>query len=157
MAKPVTSAAALTATILALAAPMTAQARDYRDDGCTDRIHDNGVAGALIGGAAGAVIGSNVARGGGRTGGALIGAAAGAAVGSNIARSSTKDRCRGGSRYVRYAPPPPRPVYVAPRPVYVAPEPVYVAPAPVYEVYEVGPHDHGRHRGWYKHHHHDDD
>ena len=109
--------------------------------------------GALLGGAAGALIGSNLASGGGRTGGALIGAAAGAAVGSNIARSTTKDRCRGPRRVVyRYAPPPPPPVYVAPTPVYYAPPP---PPMYGYEVYDYGPHDRGRHRGWYKHHHHD--
>ena len=155
--KPAARAVALAAAGLVLAAPMMAQARDgYRDyqDGCTQRIHDNGVTGALLGGAAGAVLGSNLASHGGRTGGALIGAAAGAAVGSNIARSTTKDRCRGGPRRVvyRYAPPPP--------PVYVQPEPVYLAPPPPpygYEVYEFGPHDHGLHRGWYKHHHHDED
>jgi hypothetical protein len=150
---------------LALAAPIGAQAHDYGyyqryQDACTDRIHDNGVTGALLGGAAGAVIGSNLAHGGGRTGGAVLGGVAGAAIGSNIARSTTKDSCRGPRRVVyRDAyrePPPPPPVYVAPRPVYYVPPP---PPPPVYEydVYDYGPHDHGRHRGWYKHHHHHDD
>lgn len=150
-------AAALSA---AFATPMAAHASDYRhpyyEDRCTDRIHENGVTGALLGGAAGALLGSNVASHGGRTGGALLGAAAGAAVGSNIARTTTKDNCR-GSRVVYYhAAPPPRPVYLAPEPVYVAPPP---PPPPYYgyEVYDDGPHDHGRHRGWYKHHHHDED
>ena len=156
----ITCAAALSA---ALVAPMAAQAHDYRaayyEDGCTDRIHDNGVTGALLGGAAGALIGSNVASHGGRTGGALIGAAAGAAVGSNIARSTTKDSCRGPREvvyYRRYAPPP-RPVYIAPQPVYVAPPP---PPPPAYygyEVYDYAPPDRGLHRGWYKHHHHHDE
>lgn len=153
-----TAAAGLTA-----ATPMLAQAHDYRryDDDCTDRIHRNGTTGAIIGGLAGAAIGSNLAAShGGRTGGAVLGAAAGAAVGSNIARSSTKDSCRPryrtAYRYEGYAPayyapppPPPRPVYVVrePAPVYVVQEPVY---------YERR-HDNGLHRGWYKHHHDEDD
>ena len=163
--------AALAAAAVALAAPILAQAHDYRrsyyEDACTDRIHDNGVTGALLGGAAGAVLGSNLAGHGARTGGALLGGAAGAVVGSNIARSTTKDGCRGPREVVYDYAPPPRPVYVRPepvyyapppRPVYVAPAPVYYAPAPVtvYESYDGG-HDHGRHRGWYEHHHHDDD
>ena len=151
--------AAFTVAILALGAPLLAQAHDYRrnyyDDGCTDRIHNNGVTGALLGGAAGAVIGSNLASHGGRTGGTLLGAAAGAAVGSNIARSTTKDRCRGPGRVVDYDYPPPRPIYATPQPVYVAPPPP--PPAYGYEVYDDGPHDRGRHRGWYKHHHDEDD
>jgi hypothetical protein len=155
----IAGAAALATAVGALAAPLGAQAHDYRrayyEDRCTDRIHDNGVTGLLLGGAAGAVLGSNLAGHGARTGGALLGAAAGAAVGSNIARSSTKDRCRGPREvvYYREAPPPP-PVYVAPQPVYVAPPP---PPPPYgYEVYEA-PHDRGLHRGWYKHHHDEDD
>ena len=156
--KSISRTAAFTAAVIALAAPVLAEAHDYRryyyEDGCTDRVHHNGVTGALLGGAAGAVIGSNLASHGGRTGGALLGAAAGAAVGSNIARSTTKDRCRGPRRVVYYDyAPPSRPVYVAPAPVYIAPPP----PAYVYEYYDDGPHDRGWHRGWYKHHHRDDD
>ena len=154
----VRGATAIGAAIVALGTPLLAQAHDYRryyyDDACTDRIHNNGVTGALLGGAAGAVIGSNLASHGGRTGGTLLGAAAGAAVGSNIARSTTKDRCR-GPRVVYYDYPPPRPIYVAPQPVYVAPPPP--PPAYGYEIYDDGPHDRGWHRGWYKHHHDEDD
>jgi hypothetical protein len=158
------SCAIAAAVSVTAATPVVASAHDYQryQDACTDRIHDNGVTGALLGGAAGALIGSNVAGHSARTGGALIGAAAGAAVGSNIARSSTKDRCRGGRAvYYRepapvYYAPPPAPVYYAPppRPVYYVPPP----PPPVYsyDVYEVR-HDHGRHRGWYKHRHDGDD
>ncbi|MFM0491516.1 hypothetical protein [Paraburkholderia graminis] len=59
----------------------------------------------------------------------------------------------------------PGPVYVAPPPVvYQQPPPVVYAPAPPYgygyqdEYWEERRwHDHGRHRGWYKHHREDDD
>lgn len=61
----------------------------------------------------------------------------------------------------------PSPAYVAPPPVvYEAPPSVMYAPAPVYGYgygYEEGYrderrwHDHGRHRGWERHHHDEDD
>lgn len=134
------------AAVLTLAQPVLAQAHDYGRyaDDCSDRVHRNGVTGALLGAAAGAVLGSNVASHRNHTEGALIGAAAGAAVGSNVARSSTKDRCH-GPRY--------RPAYPAYsgyyEPGYTGySEPGYYAPR----------HDNGLHRGWYKHHHeHDED
>jgi hypothetical protein len=155
--------------LTAAAAPALAQARDYRgygyDDGCQGRIHNNGTTGALLGGVAGALIGSNVAHGGGRTGGALIGAAAGAAVGSNIARSSTKQNCRGPSYRTSYRDYGYQPGYYA--------DPGYgdYNSYPVYNGYsgysgysgygyERGHdehHDRGEHRGWYKHHDHDDE
>ena len=56
---------------------------------CHDEKKDNEVGGALLGGIAGAVLGSNVARGGGREGGAIIGGVGGAALGANIAGNST--------------------------------------------------------------------
>jgi uncharacterized protein YcfJ len=62
-----------------------AQAREA----CHQDKKGNEVGGALLGGIAGAVIGSNVARGGGREGGAIIGGVGGAALGSNIAKNST--------------------------------------------------------------------
>jgi uncharacterized protein YcfJ len=62
--------------------------RDARE-ACHDEKKGNAVGGALLGGIAGAVIGSNVARGGGREGGAIIGGVGGAALGSNIAKNST--------------------------------------------------------------------
>lgn len=139
--------AAVAAAAAALVTPAGAEARDY----CTSRIHDNGVAGVLVGGAAGALLGNNLAHGGGRAGGTLLGAAAGAAVGSNIARSTTKVHCRGPHEGGYSAPPPV--VYAAPAPVYIAPPP----PAYGVVVYDAPPHDHGEHRGWYKRHHHDDD
>ena len=63
----------------------------YREDRreCHEEKKGNEVGGALLGGIAGAVIGSNVARGGGREGGAIIGGVGGAALGSSIAKNST--------------------------------------------------------------------
>jgi hypothetical protein len=58
-------------------------------EACHDEKKGNAVGGAILGGIAGAVIGSNVARGGGREGGAIIGGVGGAALGSSIAKNST--------------------------------------------------------------------
>jgi uncharacterized protein YcfJ len=64
--------------------------RTYRQDRreCRHEKSDNGTAGALLGGIAGAVIGSNLASGGGRTGGAVIGGVGGAVAGSAIAKGT---------------------------------------------------------------------
>ncbi len=48
--------------------------------------HERRVAGTVIGGIAGALLGNAVSHGGGRTGGTLLGAAAGAAVGNQVTR-----------------------------------------------------------------------
>jgi hypothetical protein len=56
---------------------------------CEHKKANNEVAGTLLGGIAGAVVGSNLAHGGGRTGGAVIGGVAGAAIGNTVGRSST--------------------------------------------------------------------
>jgi hypothetical protein len=148
------AAALVAATAFSAATPAAAQGYRYSDD-CTRRIHDNGTTGAIVGGIAGAVVGSNLAHGGGRTGGAILGGAAGAAIGNNIARSSTKDGCRGRRYYSSgyYVPPPPPPP--PPRPVYVEPAPVYVER--VYEPVYVVKEPHGHAYGHWKHHHHDDD
>jgi hypothetical protein len=63
----------------------------YREDRreCHDQKKGNEVAGGLLGGIAGAVIGSNLARGGGREGGAIIGGVGGAAAGATIAKGQT--------------------------------------------------------------------
>jgi hypothetical protein len=127
------------AGILAVSAFSTPSfAQDYRGDygyrdgptPCQQVKRSNSTAGTLFGGILGAVVGSNLAHGGGRTGGAVIGGLAGAALGSNIARSSAdnSEYCQGGvysyappppayryeerySGYDRYAPPPPPPGY----------------------------------------------
>lgn len=89
-------AAAAGATVLAgLAAPTFASAQGYYDsrggayyDPCRREKTNRGVAGALIGGALGAVIGSNAAAGGVRTEGSLLGGALGAGVGAAVGNSS---------------------------------------------------------------------
>jgi uncharacterized protein YcfJ len=73
----------------AVATPSFAQ--PYRDSYANDcRQGGNATAGAVIGGIAGALLGSNLAaHHGGRSGGAAIGGVAGALLGSSIARSSS--------------------------------------------------------------------
>ncbi len=56
----------------------------------------------------------------------------------------------------------PGPVYVAPPPVVYEAPPVVYAPAPVYgygyrDEGDYGDGDHGRHKGWHKHHRDDDE
>jgi hypothetical protein len=50
--------------------------------------HDNRVAGTVIGGVAGALLGNAVSRGGGRVGGTIIGGVAGAAIGNQVTKPS---------------------------------------------------------------------
>jgi hypothetical protein len=64
-----------------------AEREDRRE--CRSKKQGNTVAGGLLGGIAGAVIGSNLAHGGGRTGGAVIGGVGGAAAGATIAHGAT--------------------------------------------------------------------
>jgi uncharacterized protein YcfJ len=109
-------AAISTAVIAALATSAFAApsfAQDYRGygydsrDPCQERVHNSGTTGALLGGLAGVLIGSNLAsHHGGRAGGAVLGGLAGAAVGNNIARSSahSSGACEGGYYNSRYTP-----------------------------------------------------
>jgi hypothetical protein len=90
-ARIVTGAAIAALAAAAIASPSFAQ------DPCHQQQHNNGTTGAVLGGLAGAVIGSNVAGHGARTGGTIIGGLAGAAIGNNIGRSSTK--CDGRYSY----------------------------------------------------------
>ena len=74
----------------AVATPSLAQSYGYaRDSGC----RSDGTAGTVIGGIAGAVLGSNLAaHHGGRAGGAAIGGVAGALLGNSVARNSCGNR-----------------------------------------------------------------
>ena len=74
--------------------------RAYADTGCRDRRSSNGVGGGLIGGIAGAVIGSNVAARHNRTGGAIIGGVVGGLAGNAIGRSTV--HCDGSGSYYSY-------------------------------------------------------
>ena len=92
----ITSAALIAATAIGgVAAPSLASAQPYGSyayDDCRAREHSNGTAGAIIGGIAGALLGSSVApHHGNRAGGAAIGGVAGALIGNSIGRSSAKD------------------------------------------------------------------
>jgi hypothetical protein len=81
--------AALAAGAVAIPTVSAAQPYGYASD-CR---RSDGTAGTIIGGIAGAVLGSNLAaHHGGRAGGAAIGGVAGALIGNSIARGS--DGCR---------------------------------------------------------------
>jgi hypothetical protein len=94
----------------ALAVPTFASAQTYYYDDCRAREHSNGTAGAVIGGIAGALLGSSVApHHGNRAGGAAIGGVTGAIIGNSIGRSSAKSNsyaCNGydSRRHYGYAP-----------------------------------------------------
>jgi hypothetical protein len=105
-------AAAAAAMILAggIAAPAFAQsAPNYGPNGtyydpCQRDKTQRQVAGGILGAIGGAVLGSNLAHGGGRDGGALIGGALGAAGGAAVG---------GATAACDSAPPPPPPAYAA--------------------------------------------
>jgi hypothetical protein len=91
--------AALTATTLALATagaaatPSFAHDYGYYDaaEACHAKKQESGTTGAVLGGLAGAFIGSSVAGHGSHAGGAVIGGLAGALIGNGVGRSSAKD------------------------------------------------------------------
>ena len=130
--------AALAAGAVAIPAASSAQPYGYANSDCRAKERSNGTAGAVIGGIAGALLGSSVApHHGNRAGAAAIGGVTGAVVGNSIGRSSGKSNCytqgyyRDG-RYYSYAPTYSAPSYYAPAPTYYAPAPTYYAPAPTY-------------------------
>lgn len=94
--------AALSATALTLvgaasvATPTLAQPYGYGAyEACRAKKSDSATTGAVVGGLAGAVLGSQVAGRGDRTEGALIGGLAGVLLGNAVGRSSAKssDAC----------------------------------------------------------------
>lgn len=96
--------AALAAGAVAIPSASSAQSYRYNNSDC----RSNGTAGAVIGGIAGALLGSSVApHHGNRAGGAAIGGVAGAVIGNSIGRSSSdcsnQAYYRDG-RYYRQAP-----------------------------------------------------
>ncbi|MBS0361347.1 MAG: glycine zipper 2TM domain-containing protein [Proteobacteria bacterium] len=118
-------ALAATAGLVALAAAASASAQPaYNNYNACDRDAGNrGIAGALVGGALGAVVGSQAAANHHRTDGSLLGGALGALAGGVIGNKTAS--CN------NVPPPPPGPVAEAPPPVaYDAPPP---PPPPAYE------------------------
>jgi hypothetical protein len=88
-----------------------AQAEAWAQANCMRAEANRTTGGAIVGGILGAVIGSNLARGGGREGGAIIGGLGGAALGANVAKNS-QGSCPGGFAMRPGAPPYPVPVVV---------------------------------------------
>lgn len=96
------AAAVLAAALMGTAQPAAAQYRSYHDEHvsvqqqCQRARNNNTVAGAAIGGVAGAVLGSQAGARGHRSDGGVLGAVLGAAAGAAIARSNTHcDQVRG--------------------------------------------------------------
>ncbi|HEY3948229.1 glycine zipper 2TM domain-containing protein [Phenylobacterium sp.] len=114
------SALAATAGLVALAVAASASAQPaYNNYNACDRDAGNrGVAGALVGGALGAVVGSQAAANHHRTDGSLLGGALGAIAGGVIGNKTAS--CNN-------APPPPPPGPVAEAP---PPPPAYDGPPP---------------------------
>lgn len=67
-----------------------AEARMQARIACEEKRRDASDKGAIVGGVAGAVIGSNVAGNGAKSEGGVIGALAGASVGRNIAKDDVR-------------------------------------------------------------------
>jgi hypothetical protein len=109
--------------------------------GCYSHAASGAVGGGLLGAGAGALIGHAAGDSGA---GALIGAGAGAALGGLLGNALDAEHAHYGAHYgahYRYAPPPPRRVYVYPPP----PPVVIVRPGPP-------PHARGRSHRVYPYH-----
>jgi hypothetical protein len=78
--------------------------REYYEDACQQEKRKRRNTGAVVGGLAGAVLGSQVAGHGAKTEGAVVGGVAGAVVGANVGRSSAKNSwaCDRQGAYFRY-------------------------------------------------------
>jgi Glycine zipper 2TM domain len=83
----VASLALIGAAMASAQAPAAAQ-NYYGDRGCEQQQQQRMVAGAIIGGVAGAVLGNNVAARNAQTEGAVLGGVAGAAAGAAIGRAT---------------------------------------------------------------------
>lgn len=112
MRKLIILAAAAATALPAFVAPTFASAQAprgvyYTSDPCRAEQRHKAQGGAVLGGIAGAVIGSNVAGRGNRTGGTIVGGALGAAAGHQIGKNSVSCgpaprgvRLRAGCRWV---------------------------------------------------------
>jgi uncharacterized protein YcfJ len=93
--KIIASATLLASTLVAVAAPMAADAQPnhrHRVLVCGASQHAKNT-GTVVGAVAGGLLGNAVSHGGGRTGGTLIGAGVGAVAGHEIARNNGKQHC----------------------------------------------------------------
>ncbi|MFN3514150.1 MAG: glycine zipper 2TM domain-containing protein [Phenylobacterium sp.] len=97
MQKALTIAAAAAVAGSLLAVPSYAAAQSRYADSCHEQQRRQATTGTIVGGVAGALLGSGVAARGVKTEGAVLGGAVGAVAGHQIAKNNTK--C---------APPPPR-------------------------------------------------
>lgn len=99
----ITAALAVAASGLTVPVAASAQPRGvvYKSDPCHAEKRQAGATGAIVGGIAGAVLGSQVAGRGARTEGAVIGGAAGAVAGNQIARHSVKCVAYPNGRHAR--------------------------------------------------------
>jgi Ni/Co efflux regulator RcnB len=112
-------------------------APDYGDYESPPR--DNGVGGAIVGGAIGAGAGNLIAGRGDKLGGTLIGAGVGAIAGAAIDQAEDRGRRGPPSRYgAPYAPPPPGGYVPPPPPIAYAPPAEVVQGGPVTHVYHTG-------------------
>jgi hypothetical protein len=130
-------ALAAAAGLVALGAAAAASAQSYDGPGnggydpCRRDANNRGVTGALVGGAGGAVIGSQLAAGGHRTDGSLLGGIVGAIAGATIGHSTAACNNAPPPAYANGPPPPPPPgpgAYNGPPPppygdAYYAPPP----------------------------------
>jgi len=140
-------ALAAAAGLAALALAASASAQPYGGPGysnydpCQRDANGRGVTGALVGGAGGAVIGSQIAASGHRTDGSLLGGIVGAIAGAAIGHSTAA--CNNAPpRYADAPPPPPPPAYDEPPPgppVYAEPPPPPPPPAYSGAYYDAGP------------------
>jgi opacity protein-like surface antigen len=139
MSKPSTAAkgalsalAAVMALAAAASAPQAASAQPYGYygqgapggayyDPCRRDQNGRGIVGALIGGALGATLGSQVAASGHRTDGSLLGGGLGAIGGAVVGSHSAA--CAPGSQYYGAPPPPPPPPQAYYQRGYDAPPP----------------------------------
>lgn len=138
-------ALAVAAGLMALGVAASASAQPYNGPGysnydpCQRDASGRGVTGALVGGAGGAVIGSQLAARGHRTDGSLlggiVGALAGAAIGHSTAACDSAPPAY-SSRYDDAPPPPPPPpapsAYYEPAPQPYADDAYYAPPPPRY-------------------------
>ena len=120
----------------ALATPSFAQS--YRAPYNSDCRRSDGTTGAVIGGIAGAILGSNLAaHHGGRSGGAAIGGVAGALLGNSIARGSQSCGAQGySSGYSGYSRGYQDRSYGYAQPTYRYAQPTYAYAQPYYGGYD---------------------